>query len=215
MLSNSCTCTHPRTIEFYYIEYRDPFSPGSRDRRPLVSLLTLSPHFLVLSRSRLHYIIIIRAIYIQCTNHEEVSFQFFLSSLETRSLAHTHARTPLLFVPLEPMRIDPRGEIERFKSQVSTKSEITRAAVRFEELENNPSHLIPSTCKKSLRLPSKSLEFPISSSNVYTYIYIYIFINNRRRENESRDDSTSGKRGLSIGSLDVPRSCGSQLLHAG
>lgn len=139
--SCSCTCTHPRTIEFYHIEH-------TRPSRPLV-VSTPPPSFA--SFSPLYSITLLyntrksQYMYIQCTNHRVFLF-FFLHT----SHSHSHTHTPLS----KPIarRIDPLV----VKSEST--SQITRAISRNLKTENPSSYYYHSV--------EKSFLF-----NIYIYIY--------------------------------------------
>lgn len=140
--SCSCTCTHPRTIEFYHIEH-------TRPSRPLV-VSTPPPSFA--SFSPLYSITLLyntrksQYMYIQCTNHRVFLF-FFLHT----SHSHSHTHTPLS----KPIarRIDPLV----VKSEST--SQITRAISRNLKTENPSSYYYHSIEKSPFLL------------NIYIYIY--------------------------------------------
>lgn len=141
--SCSCTCTHPRTIEFYHIEH-------TRPSRPLV-VSTPPPSFA--SFSPLYSITLLyntrksQYMYIQCTNHRVFLF-FFLHT----SHSHSHTHTPLS----KPIarRIDPLV----VKSEST--SQITRAISRNLKTENPSSYYYHSIEKSPFLL------------NIYIYIFI-------------------------------------------
>lgn len=93
--SCSCTCTHPRTIEFYHIEH-------TRPSRPLV-VSTPPPSFA--SFSPLYSITLLyntrksQYMYIQCTNHRVFLF-FFLHTSHSHSHTHTPSRNRLRVVSI-------------------------------------------------------------------------------------------------------------------
>lgn len=170
---SSCTCTHPRTIEFYHVEHRDPLVLSS-----FVTRRHLSPFI------RLHYIYAHHDIYtynVQTTRNPP----FFPE--HAHPLAHAHAH---------PLRSD--------------------ASHRSKSNDPRVHHARGSTISRNLKRNGKPFFFPpISfeiSSPTSMHIYIYKLIGDgRTRVAMIRVAANAG----SVGSLDVPRSCGSQLLHAG
>lgn len=129
--SCSCTCTHPRTIEFYHIEH-------TRPSRPLV-VSTPPPSFA--SFSPLYSITLLyntrksQYMYIQCTNHRVFLFFFFTLLILTRT------RTPPLETDCASYR-SPGGEI---------RVHVSNHACDFEELENGkPFFLLLSFRRKIL-----------------------------------------------------------------
>lgn len=112
---SSCTCTHPRTIEFYHVEHRDPLVLSS-----FVTRRHLSPFI------RLHYIYAHHDIYtynVQTTRNPPVFSG-------TRSSTRTRTRTPSSF------RCVASIEIERSPSPSRARQ------YDFEELETKRKTLL-------------------------------------------------------------------------
>lgn len=201
--SCSCTCTHPRTIEFYHIEH-------TRPSRPLV-VSTPPPSFA--SFSPLYSITLLyntrksQYMYIQCTNHRVFLF-FFLHTSHSHSHTHTPSRNRLRVVSI-PWWWNPSP---RLKSRVrfrGTWKRKTLLLIIIIPSKNPPSFSIyiyiykligertrvavirvaanagsigwldgavgasSSTQGKELLLPSSSL-FRTSVSYIYIYIYIIL-----------------------------------------
>lgn len=163
--SCSCTCTHPRTIEFYHIEH-------TRPSRPLV-VSTPPPSFA--SFSPLYSITLLyntrksQYMYIQCTNHRVFLF-FFLHTSHSHSHTHTPSRNRLRVVSI-PWWWNPSP---RLKSRV-----------RFRGTWKRKTLLL------IIIIPSKNPSF----SNFNISIYIYKLIGERTRVAVIRVAANAGSIG--------------------
>lgn len=198
--SCSCTCTHPRTIEFYHIEH-------TRPSRPLV-VSTPPPSFA--SFSPLYSITLLyntrksQYMYIQCTNHRVFLFFFFTLLILTRTRTRpsrnrlrvvsipwwwnpsprlksrvrfrgTWKRKTLLLIIIIPSKNPPSFSIYIYIYKLigeRTRVAVIRVAANAGSIGwlDGAAGASSSTQGKELLLPSSSL-FRTSVSYIYIYIY--------------------------------------------